>query len=371
MSWVHKVIAQNIHSTFLGSSSSSSQNNEEKVQDKPAFIIIHGAGSFGHYHAKQYGLRGESDPPSVKTLSSSSHTKNHYMSGLAHTRNSVKTLNNIVVSSLLSPPSFPRRSNNNEQNDNQKDLTSINAVGISPCINIPSLQAYGGDSHSVSLLIQSIKEALQVGLVPVIHGDAGLYGFLNNFQSDDDDDNDYSTNKAPKIRSGILGGDTLVEIIATSPLWDKNCNDKEEEEPSKDSETKKTQQIQQYIDEVLFLTDVNGVFTKDPNKYPNDAKLLKKIIIDPLSGEIDSVVQVKDSHSSVDEDEAAEVKSLEIQGSSHEHDVTGGLKAKLSSAMKVAKTGIQVKIVKCCSKTAEDVLEGCETDLGTTISRKK
>ena len=37
--------------------------------------------------------------------------------------------------------------------------------------------AHGGDEcQGATLLSKSIREALAAGLVPVIHGDAGLYG---------------------------------------------------------------------------------------------------------------------------------------------------------------------------------------------------
>ncbi len=368
LAWVHKVISDNIHSSFLTKEVSEESRSNEKAScssnattatkddDKPAFIIIHGAGSFGHYHAKHYGLRGENLPPSYESMSTSKYSLNHYMSGLAQTRNSVKKLNNIVVSSLLSSTSLFTHK------DEKKEATSIiNAVGISPCINIPSLQAYGGNSQSASLLIQSIKEALQVGLVPVIHGDAGLYGVL--------DGNSYSNCSSRQIRSGILGGDTLVELIATSPLWDPKemTDDKEDHDGTNNG-------MRQFIDEVVFLTDVNGVYTKDPNINPKEAKLLKRILIDQTNGEIDSVeVATNDGRHKEEQmgNESTDIGSLEIQGSSHEHDVTGGLKSKLSSAINVARKGIQVRIVKCCSKTAEDVLKGNETELGTTIINKK
>ncbi len=348
LKWVREALVQSIHPSFLSSSSSSSfpsNSDDVTINNKPAFIVIHGAGSFGHYHAKQFGLKGETEPPSkgkvMASLSSPTST-NHYMTGLAHTRNSVKKLNNIVVSSLLSS-SVPSPTSNLETHNLQKGDISINAIGLSPCMNIPSLQAYGGDTQSVSILIQSIKEALRVGLVPVLHGDAGLYGFFEN----------------DCMKSGILGGDTLVEIIATSEEWGTK---------GKDCRLNDNQIItEQIIDKVIFLTDVDGVFTKDPNLFPNDARLIRKIEIDSETGEIDSFEM-----SGVDQGENKEDIALEVIGSSHEHDVTGGLKAKLGSAATVAKAGVEVQIVRCCSNTALQALQEFGTcDLGTTIKTKQ
>jgi isopentenyl phosphate kinase len=149
----------------------------------------------------------------------------------------------------------------------------VNAVGISPCLNVPGLMAHGGDEYNgATLLVESICETLSAGLVPVIHGDAGLYGKFCNPRT--------SMYHHQSMSAGILGGDTLVEIIATHPSINKR------------------------ISKTVFLTDVEGVFTKDPKTFP-DATLVRNIWIDPLSGKV--------------------MNEVSASGSSHEHDVTGGL----------------------------------------------
>lgn len=53
-------------------------------------VVVHGAGSFGHFFAKQHGLaRGVSPGDAAATL------------GLARTRHSVATLNRAVVGALV------------------------------------------------------------------------------------------------------------------------------------------------------------------------------------------------------------------------------------------------------------------------------
>lgn len=186
----------------------------------------------------------------------------------------------------------------------------INAVGISPCINIPGLGAHGGDEDGgATTLVRSINEALAVGLVPVIHGDAGLYGHFDELNLN-------------HMSAGILGGDTLVEIIATH------------------------QALTDRIEKTVFLTDVEGVYTKDPNSN-DDALLIRKIDIDHQSGKI--------------------MTDLSASGSSHEHDVTGGLETKLGAAANVAKSGIEVIIAKCCSCSAEQAIKGQCMEQGTVI----
>ena len=168
---------------------------------------------------------------------------------------SVKKLNSAVVSRLIEK--------------------GVNAIGISPCLNVPGLMAHGGDEYNgATLLVQSICETLSAGLVPVIHGDAGLYGKRH-------DSNFVDIHQS--ISAGILGGDTLVEIIAKHPS------------------------IKERISKTIFLTDVEGVFTSDPKIYP-DATLVKNILIDPLSGKI--------------------MNDVSASSSSHEHDVTGGLEVR-------------------------------------------
>ena len=169
----------------------------------------------------------------------------------------------------------------------------VNAVGISPCMNIPGLMAHGGNEYNgVTLLVHAIKETLSAGLVPVIHGDAGLYGTYHNRNADGDGssiNNDDIMFQHQSMSGGILGGDTLVEIIATHPLMNE-C-----------------------ISKTIFLTDVHGVYTKDPNIYHDDAILVRHIDIDPITGKV------------MNED------IVSASGSLHEHDVTGGLEVRYSS----------------------------------------
>ena len=179
----------------------------------------------------------------------------------------------------------------------------INCVGISPCINIPQLQAHGGNEQGgVDILVSSIQAALDANLIPIIHGDAGLYG---------------------KNDAGILGGDTLVEIISTHKSWEKK------------------------ISKTIFLTDVNGVYSEDPKRCLN-ATLVNNIEVDSSSGIIVS-------------------KNYNASASTHKHDVTGGLATKLKSAVKVVKVGIDVIICQCCSEDAEKALKGINMEGGTNI----
>jgi isopentenyl phosphate kinase len=115
--------------------------------------------------------------------------------------------------------------------------------------------------------------------------------------------------------------------------------------------------MKESIHKVIFITDVAGVFTSDP-KTNDDAMLIKSLRVDMTTGEVTS-----------DEDTLAE---MDIGGSSHAHDVTGGLKAKLGSAVTAVQCGKDVIIAKCCSESAEKFVQGdfCTEALGTVISQK-
>lgn len=193
----------------------------------------------------------------------------------------------------------------------------INAVGISPCMNVPGLMAHGGDEKGgATILVRAILESLTAGIIPVIHGDAGLYGFVN-----EKDLNPCKSN----ISAGILGGDRLVEIIASH------------------------EDIRTHIEKVVFLTDVKGVYTKDPKVNASDAVLVREILIDPLTGTIN----------------AGDHGDVNASKSTHDHDVTGGLETKLGAAVNVAKLGIPVMITKCCSVSAEQAIN-CNDDGNNT-----
>jgi len=131
------------------------------------YILVHGAGSFGHFFAKEYGIRSQmaSPPPIVKN-------QTYLMEGVAKTRLSVQALNRHVLSSLIDH--------------------GIPAVGISPPFGLPC-PATSNDEFFEESLGRAVVSALEAGLVPVLHGDACLYS---------------------KGGAGIVGGDVLLEVLS-------------------------------------------------------------------------------------------------------------------------------------------------------------
>ena len=278
LEWFAKLIASSASETHLSSNAAPiSGYNGDKPKAK--FIIVHGAGSFGHHSAKRFGFRcGKSvyleETACINQQNNNAIDMHCQLEGLSKTRYSVQKLNSAIVGALLHH--------------------GVNAVGISPGLNIPSIRAHGATARAgdksdrdesyqgMKLLCQAIHQCLQAGLLPVIHGDACLLY----------DDK----------RGGILGGDTLVEGIAT--IW-QEIN------------------TQSSISKVVFITDVAGVFTSDP-KSNDDAVLIRHLNVNSKNGEICIV----DKKVDVDDNASLSVRSLEVGGSSHAHDVTGGLKVR-------------------------------------------
>lgn len=233
LDWFAESISQAASSVYLSPSNTEECSSVgEKMRDSSrnlAFIIVHGAGSFGHFSAKDYGLKGQSEEP-VSNATLSVDDKRFRMRGLAETRLSVQTLNRFVVQTLFEH--------------------GVNAVGISPCFGIPGLEAHAGRQIGPREMLENIvKTTVEAGLVPVLHGDACLYG----------------------EDGGILSGDTIMEIIGTGS----------------------------WVHHSIFITDVDGVFSEDP-RINADAQLLRNIFVDAESGTITTEVDASSSSHSHD-----------------------------------------------------------------------
>jgi isopentenyl phosphate kinase len=127
-------------------------------------VVVHGAGSFGHQHAAEAGLgkckRETHFKPSPQKTENVS-------AGVAATRLALMKLHQIVLSELVS--------------------RNVSAVGISP---FASGMSYSNTTEDASIF-SYIKKLVQLGLVPVLHGDIIL---------DDDTSTGFS----------ILGGDVIM-----------------------------------------------------------------------------------------------------------------------------------------------------------------
>jgi isopentenyl phosphate kinase len=282
--WFATTLAAHISDRFRDPASSSCFVSTNQSMSDPsstassatemAFVVVHGAGSFGHHTAKEFGLQGYKSPrrsasanshqrDESSTPESSRESERRTMLGLARTRQSVRRLNALVVQALLD--------------------VGINAVAISPCFGaIPNLSfttsPADDDSSMAGAVRRTVELALAAGLVPVLHGDACL--MIRDGQQNDDEDEDEE-----EAVAAILSGDTLLEWLGSA----------------------------EWISRAVFLTDVDGVYTQDPKANPA-ARLVRNIAV--TIDENGGVVTVVDGG------------RIDASGSEHDHDVTGGLQVR-------------------------------------------
>ncbi|CAK8536650.1 unnamed protein product [Lathyrus sativus] len=111
---------------------------DDHVSECSRFIVVHGAGSFGHFQASKSGVhKGQLDKPLVK-------------GGFVATRISVTTLNLEIVRALA--------------------REGIPSVGMSPF----SCGWITGERHISSADLSPVASAIDSGFIPVLHGDAVL-----------------------------------------------------------------------------------------------------------------------------------------------------------------------------------------------------
>ncbi len=223
-------------------------------------IVVHGAGSFGHPYAKEYGIGSKID--SVEEFT-------RKKQGFSKTQNSVKNLNGLVCKHLL------------EQ--------EIPAVSIQPSSFVQT-----SNKRIIKADLDLISKYLDMGFVPVLYGDVVL----------DMDDN---------IKIAVLSGDQIIKYLA------------ENLKPEK----------------VILGSDVDGIYNKDPKKYP-DATHLKVVT----------------SH-----------KDLESADNTQTIDVTGGMGGKLSELLELANIGIESEIINAShDNNIKKAING-EKGIGTLIRK--
>ncbi|KAB1208061.1 Isopentenyl phosphate kinase [Morella rubra] len=113
---------------------------EYAIGDSDRFVVVHGAGSFGHFQASKSGVhKGGLEQPLVKA-------------GFVATRISVTTLNLEIVRALA--------------------REGIPSVGISPF----SCGWWTNERNIASADVSAVEKAIDSGFTPVLHGDAVLDG---------------------------------------------------------------------------------------------------------------------------------------------------------------------------------------------------
>lgn len=267
--------------------SDTAQQLADALSSDPNFrpVIVHGAGSFGHFQAKQYSVANGTDSASGRSLDDRS-ISSFLREGFAKTRLSVSKLNHHILTTMLSK--------------------GVPGVGISlyPTVLASKRQLSRGESWELTFRT-SLFRTLKLGLVPVIHGDACL--------------------ETTGQETSIVSGDTFMVYLC------EICNPKY----------------------AVFLADVDGVFTAPPGSVP-EPELIRQIVVD------------KDGSWSCGDSENGP------QMSQSAHDVTGGIKLKLKSAIEiVSRFRIPVYIVKAGSADAVSAIRGITPVNGTSIVFKQ
>jgi len=116
-------------------------------------VIVHGAGSFGHFQAKQYSVAQGTD--SVSGRDDQNGISAFLREGFAKTRLSVTTLNHHILTTMLTK--------------------GVPCVGVSLYPTVLALKRHLARGYVwEESFTSSLHHSLKLGLVPVIHGDACL-----------------------------------------------------------------------------------------------------------------------------------------------------------------------------------------------------
>ncbi|GFS03180.1 isopentenyl phosphate kinase [Elysia marginata] len=134
------------------------------VESGASIVVVHGAGSFGHHHAKEFEIN-----KGIPSLMDKKEQENK-MLGFSLTRQSVQKLNQLVVKAFLD--------------------VGVPAVGCSPCSSWRTRQ-----KELVSWPKKTIGHLLDKKLVPVLHGDCCIDETVGCF---------------------ILSGDTIIKTLCLS-----------------------------------------------------------------------------------------------------------------------------------------------------------
>lgn len=159
-----------------------------------SLILVHGGGSFGHPIAKKYNLiKGYNDPSQIV--------------GFSEAHRAMTKLNSIIIEALI------------QQN--------VNAVVVQPSSCV--ITRFG---RIQSLELKPLERMLNLGLVPVLYGDAVL-----------DSERGFA----------ILSGDQLVSSLA----------------------------IKLGVSNIIVGVDVDGLFSSDP-KINSNARLIPRVTLEEL-----------------------------------------------------------------------------------------
>ena len=285
----------------------------------PKVIVVHGAGSFGHQHAKAYGVaRGGAG--ALQERAPENDVTRRLRLGIAKTRDAVRRLNSLVVSALVD--------------------AGVPAVGVSP---YGAWSTRGGgktlDSETSPRAKAAATQTLDAGLVPVLHGDVC-------FDADTD--------------CAVLSGDVVVRELCA---WFRpkravfvtdvpGIFDKPPPKPSARArgEGERGAPKRGRTDATLTLireVRVDGHPANDAEDVPWHASRVAKV----ASVRDDGGVAFSDAATS---EPAAALTSANVDLAGGAVDVTGGIAGKMREAASVAWLGVDVYVSSLIFLRKED-----------------
>ena len=298
------------------------------------FILIHGAGSYGHYEAKGYKLN--SKDTQIKDEQT--------IYGVAKCRNSLLTLHNELLSIYI----------------NEYQLPLLTVPVFSLCYHEPLvLQSTKDTSLPSSTLVPAYVNMainiLQQGGIPILHGDPILLSSLTIHSNNLLNLNTSITKLYPNLNfdmnTSVISGDTIMDVF-TSVLHNYTYSIKSPNlsttiiplsttnlSLSSNSQSESFIYFQWIISSVIFITGADGVFDCPPH-LPS-AQLFQYVYV-PSHKQLNSINNISSEttthHTTNDiliqyEHTSTKLSFTDVQQSMKTlistMDVTGGIQAKL------------------------------------------
>ncbi|KAI8994513.1 Aspartate/glutamate/uridylate kinase [Pilobolus umbonatus] len=166
-------------------------------------ILVHGAGSYGHPQAIKYKLKGGWKEKGANPTA-------EYRKGYSHIRRCVLDLSHSIISRL-------------EDRD-------VPVLALHPMDYMEAVDGENTDTHHYKRLAQRTLQYLEMGFVPVLHGDAVL----------------------DVVRGcTIISGDTLLYQLS---------------------------KLLPFVTRCLFITDVSGIYEADPKlNLPQSSRIVSHV----------------------------------------------------------------------------------------------
>ncbi|OAA35369.1 kinase [Beauveria brongniartii RCEF 3172] len=241
-------------------------------------ILIHGAGSFGHPPAKKYQVKG-GWTARLDVAGGGSGSGDGGGGGEEDKR----ARDNVKFGMALTRQRVLQL--------HLDVLQRLHARERMPILSVSTYDTVDTDNGAVTAassarLVTRVQQVLDAGFVPLLFGDAVFDGTLG---------------------ATILSGDALMYHLA--------------------------ERLPTVVERCVFVTDVAGIYTLDPKRFPDEAVLIKTMCCSDSAG----------SSAAIDKDDAEEAAAA-----ASVDDVTGGMRSKWQWAKRIVTDAKQVREVVIC-----------------------